>query len=174
MQRPMHRLACWLALTIAAALPATAAELGQGDFELGLSALLQDTEASGFYLNLSTRVGYMITRNHEAGPLVSLIYVNPDEGESFTGASLGAFYRYNFGTTGKYNVPFLGLSATGYTGGLADQLEWSWQAESGVRIMPSPLVSINTVLFWHRDYPKVDWILSERYFGVSIGVSLFL
>lgn len=163
-----------ITLAILCALPAHAAELVAGDYELGVSALLQDTENSGFYLNIATRVGYLITKNHEAGPVISFLYVKPDSGSSLTAASLGAFYRYNFATDNRLVVPFLGLSAYGYTGDLANSLRWSWQAESGIRIMAGRHVAINNLLFWHRDYKKAWWVTSERYFGLSVGVSLFI
>jgi hypothetical protein len=174
----MHRLTRPLVLAVfavvAAAVPATAASLVRGDYELGLSALIQDTDSSGFYLNISTRFGYMITKNHEAGPVVSFLYVKPDQGASITASSLGAFYRYNFSTDNRYVIPFLGFSANGYTGDLANSLNWSWQAESGVRILAGRHVSINNLLFWHRDYKKAWWVTSVRYFGLSVGVSLML
>ena len=168
------RLVSLAGLVLLAALPTRAADLVAGDYELGISALLQDTDNAGFYLNIATRVGYMVTKNHEVGPVISFLYVRPDSGSSITASSLGAFYRYNFSTDNRYVIPFVGLSANGYTGDLANSLNWSWQAESGIRLMAGRKVAINNVLFWHRDYKKAWWVTSERYFGLSVGVSLFL
>jgi hypothetical protein len=173
MRRLVRVGACVLAVLVVGS-AARAAELEKGAWELGISALIQDTDNAGFYLNISTRLGYLITANHEAGPVVAVLYSKPDDGGSITAASLGGFYRYNFGTTNKIVVPFLGFAAAGYLGDLSHSLRWSWQAESGLRIMPSPRVSINNVLFWHRDYTKAWWVTSKRYFGLAVGVSLFL
>jgi len=159
-----------LAITTAAA---TAAELEKSSKELNLSVLLQDTDGAGFYLNIASRLGYLLTKNHELGPIVSALYVRPDSGGTIKAASLGGFYRYNFSTTNPMVLPFFGVAAVGYVGDLRDSLDWGWQAESGVRLMPTPAASVNATVFWKRDYTLSQWVTDERAFGVTVGFSIF-
>ncbi len=152
---------------------ASAAELGKDSKELNLSVLLQDTDGAGFYLNVASRFGYLVTANHELGPIVSALYVRPDSGGTIKAASLGAFYRYNFSTTNAMVLPFFGIAAVGYVGDLRDTLDWGWQAEGGIRLMPTPAASVNTTVFWKRDYTLSQWVTDERAFGVTVGFSIF-
>jgi hypothetical protein len=163
-----------VALAVAALVPASGAELAKGTKELNLSLLLQDTSDSGFYFNGTGRVGYLLTRQHELGCLFSVLYVRPDGQGTIKAGSFGGFYRYNFATTNSTVLPFLGLAAYSYLGDLRDSVDWGWQAESGLRVMVTQAASINSTVFWKREYITSPWVTGDRVFGLTVGFSLFL
>lgn len=151
----------------------SAAELARGTTELAVSLLLQDTSDAGFYLNGTGRVGYLVTTEHELGALASVLYVRPENQGTIKAGTLGGFYRYNFATTNATLLPFLGLAAYTYWGDLRDSVEWGWQAESGLRVLAGERASINTTMFWKREYISSPWVTGDRVFGVTVGFSLF-
>jgi hypothetical protein len=157
----------------ALAAPSSAAELQKKSIELGLSALIQDADQSGLYLNVATRVGYMITTHHEAGVIASVLWVKPDSQGNIFASSLGAFYRYNFATTGDHMVPFLGASSYSYQGDLRQSLRWGWTIESGLRYLPTPAAAIVATLVWRREFAASGYAVTERSFGMTVGFSLF-
>jgi hypothetical protein len=174
----MRRASC-LAATVAAALlafasQAPAAELQKGTFELGLSALLQDADQTGLYFNATSRIGYALTPHHEAGATVSVLWVKPDNQGSIAAGTLGGFYRFNFSTSDRYLVPFLGANVYTFLGDLRQSMRWGWQIESGLRYLPTPAAGINAAIVWRREFSKADYIVTDRSFGMTVGLSLFL
>ncbi|NWF99663.1 MAG: hypothetical protein HXY19_01805 [Thermoanaerobaculaceae bacterium] len=160
-------------LAVVASQEVVAAELDKGAKELNLSLLLQDTSDAGFYFNGTGRVGYLVTTAHEVGTLFSLLYVRPDGQGTIKAGSIGAFYRYNFATTHATVLPFLGVAAYTYFGDLRDSVDWGWQTESGLRVLVTQRASINTTVFWKREYISSPWVTGDRVFGATVGFSLF-
>jgi hypothetical protein len=85
-----------------------------GGFNIGVG------DSGGFSsYSLGGRVGYFITRRHEAGGGIDLSIVRirfrlGDEtiSETSVGLSLAGLYRYNFASKGSKFVPFIGMEAS--------------------------------------------------------------
>jgi len=151
-----------------------AMELKEGGKELLTDFSYVDADGVGKTTDLSVAWGWLLTPNHEVGPVVSYAKFDPD-GTSTTstdGGSLGGFYNYNFSTEAKSIVPFVGASLFKIIGDADDSFNYGAEMTGGLRILPSQTASVNVRAFYEKDYGK-NGIEDADSTGIAAGLSIF-
>lgn len=157
----------------AAVASAGAGELPAGPRELNFTLTATDTADAGSSVQLSGRLGFLARSGHEAGPLVSFVYVRPNHSPNITASSLGVFYRYNFATPRGLVIPYLGGAAWRYFGDYRQSVDWGGEAEAGLRLMVAPAAAVNAQLFYRYQESAASWVANERTTGLAAGISVF-
>jgi hypothetical protein len=164
-------------LLVLAAGSTVQAELTEGEKELGLAAYWSDTDEVGSEIFVDLLLGFMLTENHEVGPIVNYLASDPDEDDSQLDDLLdndaglgGAFYRYNFSGGGA--IPFIGADVAFPFGDLSDSVDYAAGVDLGVRIMPGERASVNFQAFYDRLFAEDPFDDFDRW-GISAGVSVF-
>lgn len=159
-----------VAAAVVSEVSASGAELEAGKREAAFSGTFESVSGSGSTLQLTAELGFLLTKHHEVGPTVTL-YQASGGWSWFASGSLGAFYRYNFVAKDSRQVPFLGFRlerALGDYDLFRDRLE----ADAGIRLLPSPAVSVNVTGFYRRNTGQ-RWGANQNSAGVALGISFF-
>jgi len=156
-----------------------AAELDEGAKELGFAASWSDADSSGSTIFVEGRLGFMLTPNHEVGPIATYFSFNADTDDDLLDelldndeGTVGGFYRYNFATASESTVPFAGASAQLPFGDLGDVVDYLAGVEIGLRVMPSDTASINLTGFYNRQFGADDFDDFDNW-GAMAGISIF-
>ena len=146
--------------------------LHRGQTELNFSFVMQEGEW-GSGVTLSGRAGYLLTPHHEVGPIGSIIYSSPDQGRNYWGGTVGAFYRYNLGTYGRFVIPYAGAAAMWAFGDARQADTTITQLEAGVRLMLSSTAAVNLGAVYQRERTTYAQPLLQRTFAIVAGVAVF-
>lgn len=143
---------------------------GQG--ELNFSFVMQEGDW-GNGVTLSGRGGYFLTAHHEVGPIGSVIYSSPSQGHNYWGGTAGLFYRYNFGTYGRFVIPYAGVAAMWAFGDARQADTTVTELEAGIRLMLSPSAAVNLAMAYQRDRTTYAQPPLQRTFAIVAGVAVF-
>lgn len=164
-------VAAGLVAAVVSAVPARCAELEAGTREASFSGTFETAQGSGNTLQVTGDLGFLLTRHHELGAMVSLYQVGGGGWTTQTGGSAGAFYRYSFATKAARQVPFLGFRIQRALGDY-DLFRDQFEADVGIRFLPVAAVSVNVTAFCRRN--SGGWESANRSSGgVAVGISFF-
>ncbi len=119
--------------------PASAAVLETGEKEVDFAFSYNDLDPDGASSAVKTTAlmgsfGYMLTEGHEVGGRLAYRKVEVGNADADS-AQFGAFYHYNF-RGGEMLNPYLGASATLFSGDLGDLYDNAVGFEGGVKVWP--------------------------------------
>lgn len=150
-----------------------AMELKEGGKELITDFSYADQDSVGKTTDLSVAMGWLLTTNHEVGPVLSYNKFDPDgTGTNTDGGALGGFYNFNFSTATKSVVPFVGASLFKMFGDAGDFFNYGTEVTGGLRVMPSESASVNIRAFYEKDYGK-NTVQDADSSGIAAGLSIF-
>ena len=152
-----------------------AVELTSGGNELITDFSYTDRDNEGKTTDLSVAYGWLLTSNHEVGPVVAYNKVDSDGTPGSTDGDrgqLGGFYNYNFTNSSKTMVPFVGGSLFKIIGDADDFFDYGAEVTGGLRVMPSNTASINIRAFYEQNYGK-NGVEDANSSGIAAGLSIF-
>ncbi len=150
---------------------AVADQFEKGTYELQFDFALVDTDV-GSTVEFVTSVGYLLTRNHQVGPLLSYTRDDPDDAATVDGFGLGAFYNYNFVTIADQLIPYVGAELQFFGGDFGDQYDTGLQLYGGIRVMPNKHAAVNVKLFFDQKSGSGD-VEDLDSTGIAAGLSIF-
>ena len=144
-----------------------AGRLSYANVDLG-PAETTDTEFNLAY-------GRYLTENHEVGLTATYVKNEIEEedfgSESVDGMGVGAFYHFNFTTSGMI-TPFLGASVGFIGGDIGDLYDYQYGIEGGIKVYPFENAGVSVGLAWQQLVAAEDeWDDAD---GLAFAIGLLI